>query len=775
MRNRNCNHAKSLLLLLSIGISHSAWAQAETAEGANSTDIVVTAQRRAERLQDVPVSVGVVSGDRLARTNTRNLEELSSQQPALKIATGAASDQLNLRGVGSGFNAGFEQSVATFVDGVYRSRARTSRLALFDIDRVEILKGPQTIFFGANAIAGALNITTRKPSDELTVNASALYAPTDGEYALEGGISGPLMDTLKARVAVKASGMNGYVHNDRLDNKGPHLRDLQGRVQFQWDPSSNLSMTLRYDGARLRDTGTSNTEIIACPPVGSAPTGLCARALGQFGTIDDRFDYHSNAAANRARIDFHEIGLTTRLQLGDYSLNLISGYQHQRADVIPYNVSFPGLSPVGTQSFQWALLGERSKVFSQEVRLESPGDRPVAFQVGGYFDHMDLDLATKFGFFGSAAGALAAPYLNAQSLVGSDAYAQQKSSTLSGFGAVVAKPLDGLRLSGGLRYSRIEKKAHRQAVIGTRGAEPDHEPLTPAPLAAQLLLAGPTGTALGDYPITRRVDTMFMPSASVQYDLVRDVMVYASYAKGFKAGGFGANTADIFGPEKVDAFELGLKSQWFGRRLTTNIALFDSKYRDLQETSTVTTSAGGLISVVNNAASMRSRGIELETRAIVARGLTLWSNVSYLDAHYQKFTNAPCTPNQRAVTPACIQDLSGQRRAFAPSWSGSVGADVEQPVTDDLLLRLGASLYFTTGYFLQANHDPLSYQPGYQKLDLRAAIGPRDGRWEVAVIAKNVNDARTASFRVTTPGTVGTGTLLPDRPRSVAFQVSTKW
>jgi iron complex outermembrane receptor protein len=163
---------------------------------ASDGEIVVTAQRRSQRLQDVPVSVSVATGATLERANITNLEGVAIRTPNVRISSAPVSDFINIRGIGSSLNLGFEQSVATFVDGVYRARSRASRAALFDIEQVEVLKGPQTTFFGNNAIAGALNITTRKPSNSPQANASAFYAPATHEYTLEAGVSGPITDTL---------------------------------------------------------------------------------------------------------------------------------------------------------------------------------------------------------------------------------------------------------------------------------------------------------------------------------------------------------------------------------------------------------------------------------------------------------------------------------------------------------------------------------------------------------------------------------------------------
>ncbi|HEX7819781.1 MAG TPA: TonB-dependent receptor plug domain-containing protein [Sphingobium sp.] len=197
---------KTLFLcsVYTIGLSPLA-AHAQTSDDPGAADIVVKAQRREQRLQDVPISVSVVGGEALRSGGLTSLEDVSARLPAVRIAQAVLADLINVRGVGSGNNPGFEQSVATFVDGVYRARSRSTRAALFDVDRLEVLKGPQTTFFGANAIAGAFNISTRKPGRDFAYNGLTSYDFVTDEYIVEGGVTVPLSETLSVRAAARAS------------------------------------------------------------------------------------------------------------------------------------------------------------------------------------------------------------------------------------------------------------------------------------------------------------------------------------------------------------------------------------------------------------------------------------------------------------------------------------------------------------------------------------------------------------------------------------------
>lgn len=289
-----------------------AFAQADAAGQNADGEIVVTAQRREQRLQDVPVAVSVVGGETLQRQNITSLNDMAVRLPNVRISTGTIANAITIRGVGSGPNPGFEQSVATFVDGVYRSRSRSTRAALFDLERVEVLKGPQTTFFGANAIAGALNIVTRKPGEELNYNAVATYVPSTQEYDVQMGVDAPLSPSLSARIAGRVSGSDGYIKSSNTGEDGPHDRTAQGRIALKWEPDSDFRSDLRIDGARSRTRGSGMYQVINCPPppgFALAPINVCNRYLNQNGgNIDDTLDYHSATGPTQTNYDFIEIG-----------------------------------------------------------------------------------------------------------------------------------------------------------------------------------------------------------------------------------------------------------------------------------------------------------------------------------------------------------------------------------------------------------------------------------------------------------------------------------
>jgi outer membrane receptor protein involved in Fe transport len=739
-------------------------------------EIVVTAQGREQRLQDVPISATVIGGEALRDANLRNLEELATRLPAVKLTPGPASDLINIRGVGSGLNSGFEQSVATFVDGVFRGRSRSSRAALFDIERVEVLKGPQTTFFGNNAIAGALNITTRtaSPGGSFEYNASALYAPTDGEFALEAGASVPLSDRLGVRVAAKYFGIDGYVYNSFLDQDGPNQKDFVARGSIAWEPFDALRTDLRIDYGRFRDQNSFPNEIVGCPPEPPYPSarGLCLRYLNAAGVeADDRLNQRTASHSSRFELDYVEVALRNELNIGDHVLSAItSHYDH---DV--YNNTQLAPFPLAGVNGQYPLFPtfapEQYSSFSQELRIASPTGETIEYLAGAYFARADLQAEQTTGFYFSPFGNNAPAHTTATTPIASRVLHDQEDATYSIFAAATLNATDALRLNAGLRYSIVHKEAERSADVGIGGEVPGVG-FTELPIEAQTLLRNALVNRPGNFSDPTRTDRKLMPSVSVQYDLTPDMMTYASYTKGFKAGGFAVSTnGDTFGPETVDAYEVGLKGSAFDRILNFSLAAFLSEYDDLQESTNVVLPSGATQAIVGNVARARSKGIELGLSARVTDFLTLSSDVAYLDARYVAYPGAPCTILQTLARSPCTQDLSGERRAYAPEWSGNFAASLELPL-GGYQLQVDPNLYFTSGYFQQASADPLTRQDSFTKLDLRVAFGPSHERWELAVIGKNITDVSTGSFRNNVPTTPGTVYALSDRPRSVALQFS---
>ena len=324
----------------------------------------------------------------------------------------------------------------------------------------------------------------------------------------------------------------------------------------------------------------------------------------------------------------------------------------------------------------------------------------------------------------------------------------------------------------------VQKKADRRFVLGSYvGDFVTDANFVPAPAITQGALAAIVGGDLGPFPNPRRKDDYFMPSAGVQYDAGQNLMLYASYSTGFKAGGYGGtNVIESFGPEYVKAYEIGAKGSAFDRALNFNLALFRSDYRDLQEATIIFLPSGAALVVTTNAASARSQGVEAGATLRISPALTLNTDVAYLDSKFRNYPNGPCNVLQTVQAGGLCpvpQNLSGRTRPFSPEYSGNVGATLTLPVGGHQL-RIDPSLYFVTKFNQQGGDDPLYVQKGYVKTDLRVGFGPDNQTWEVALIGKNLTDKTTASYRSGVPASSGSVIAFAERGRSIALQFTIK-
>lgn len=779
------NKFRFLMCASLLGMAFPLQAQAVVADASADDapgDIVVTATGRSQRLRDVPVSVLATSGIEVRKQAIVNLEAFAIRQPGFRISQSPASDYIAIRGIGSSANIGFEQSVGTFVDGLYRGRSRDTRMALFDIDRIELLRGPQTTFFGNNTIGGALNIVTRKPGRDFAADGTAYYSPTFGEYSVEGGVNVPLGQDLGLRLSARQSGSDGYIRNSNTGKKGPHLNDSIGRIALAWTPDSAVSVDARLDLGRMRDKGVFNVELLDCPPPAAfgAAAGACSRYLAaNGGSVDSKLDRRSAANESKFDYDFVEGEVATRIEAGDNVLTLTSGYFGRDYDLLNDPVPVPGTkggSAVGTTTALPIVIGEHYRQISQEIRFASPEDRPVSYIAGVYYQYGRLRNNLYQGFYFAPVAAATGGLVPATTPVAGLVSVAERSDQYSGFGAVTVRPATGLRVNLAARYTKVDKRDRRTATMGTAGSIPGAGNFVPFAAATQARLFGPAGIDAGDYTDPKRSDDAFLPSASLQYDLTGTAMLYASYSKGFKAGGFSIGTTkSAFEPEKVDAYEAGLKASFLDRAVDLTLAGFHSKYRDLQETATVLVN-GTTRQIVTNAARSQADGVELGLAVRLARGLTLSTNATWLRAVYKDYANAPCTTLQQAQTVgACVQDLSGTRRAFAPKWSGNAAIDYSHDVGGGMRIDANVTTYFSSRYFVVPTGDRRISQSGFAKVDARLALARGDDSWDVAIIGRNLTDRLTASYRQVVPGATGSIGALADAPRSIGLQLRVKY
>lgn len=700
-----------------LGVPNGARAQ-DSGEGLELEEVVVTSRKREERLQDVPISANVTSGATLEKASVDNLGELDVYIPNFSIQKTPGNPAIYVRGMGSQpGNLGFEQSVGLFIDGIYAGRSRQFTTPFLDVERVEVLRGPQGALFGKNTVAGAVSITTRGPTQEFEAS-SDVTATVSGEKGWDATqiVSGPLSDTLAARLAVKIGENDGWLKNTTLGTDQPKRYAAAARLTLDWRPTDKLSLRLKVDGAREEIEGQPMSTVAP----GGSKTWTRATTLG--GP-----DYDNTNSFNAV--------LT-----GEYAFDsghvLTSITSHSRFDYAKVIDSDFTAGPFMTSAFL-----EDFEQTAQELRISSPTGGRLSYIVGAYAHHNEMEMTQwtrlTLGPFNGR---------NERLFV-------QESETFSIYAQAAYDITEQLRATVGLRQTWDKKDADQtRSRVGT---------LPPTWITTPL-----SGS---------RDEDAFDPSAQLQYTFNADAMVYASYSKGSKSGGFvaaqSATTPSQFEYEGETArsYEVGAKLMLLDRRVRLNLAAFDTKFNDLQVSVFEATTNSF---VTGNAASTKTKGVEVELAARLTSALDLTASGSYLDAKYGDFPGAGCIyplpPTPPGVT--CTQNIGGTRIPRVPKWALSSTLNLDQPLNDSLRLIGGLTVVYRSGAFQEDNLIPLSYQKGYTKLDLRVGLADANDRWSVAVIAKNLADKRTTSYAFGTPFLAGSETYVIDPGRVIALQ-----
>ncbi len=669
---------------------------ADAAAGAFADgDIVVTARKREERLQDVPISISVQSGETLENQSISSFMGLQARVPALSVTDTPANASLFIRGIGtSGNTLSFEQSVSLFLDQVYGGRNRQFMQPFFDVERIEVLRGPQGALFGRNTSAGAISVTTRRPTRDFEGSVFGEVEMVRGSHVVEMTASGPVSDTLALRVATRYGKGIGWLDNVVLDRREPVREDITARVSALWEPAADITVFGRLDYGYADIVGTPFEFV----PGGGRPVYRNAHNNG-LRPLGDR----SDALNGVLQVD---------IGLGDHVLTAVTGYSG-----FDYTNSFN--IQVRTPARLVTENSERFWQWSQEVRLASPGDRPFSYIVGGYAETSKSDI-----FRLSIINLPPPPVPNNET----HRFFDQRTDVVAGFGQLDWQPVEQLSVSGGLRWTRIIKRGNLSGFtrIFQPGGVVINQPRAP----------------LSD----RFTETDWSPTASISWRPTRDVTLYGRYAQGQKGGAFSefqAVTPETFLllPEQSETFEAGVRLAVPRLGGFFSLSAFTTDYSDLQKSSLDINTASFITS---NAAGARTRGFELDGSLRLAEGITLSGALAYLDARFTFYPEGPCA-FPRNLEPACIEDRTGDRLQNSPEWTGNIALDVDRAVGD---VRLLASWFtrFQDAINYQDFLDPLHEQKAFSKTDVRLGLAALDRRWEVALLVRNLFDARTSGL-----------------------------
>ena len=762
---------------LALGLSVPAIAQDAADETADTNEIIVTAQKREENLQDIPLAVSVIGGDAIANSGGITLENAQYLVPSLNFRkSGTTLNQaLFLRGVGTiNFSIAAEPSVAAVLDGVVLSRAGEGFTDLFDVERIEVLRGPQGTLFGKNASAGVVSIVTKRPTDEFKAEVEASYF-TKSEYRGRATVNLPLGENIRSRVTGFYSNYDGNISNLTTGNKVNGFKHYGVRGVIEADLGETVQLTFRGDWRKAKDDCCA--EII-----GTTPSNAAALALG--GTLISR-DETRRIAQNLVTATEEKswgVSMQADIELGSHTLTSITSYRGwdnleiRDGDWIdrPY-IGLNQLHDRGPQT---------SKTFTQEIRISSPTGQFLEYVIGGYYSKADSDRVFSRAVVTCSASTLpaiavgltpcsTAPGISTITTPTGTANFGSSFKNMAAFGQATLNFSDSFRFIGGLRYTndKLSVNLARTATgltldgAGRPNSAPGIQPafdqgayneylrllaLNPGlavPLTIDQLQRASSLRANGVPFRTRSSASNFSGKAALQYDLSEDVMAYVSYTRGYKGPAYNiffnlmGSGANRIAPETVNSYEGGLKTSFLDGGATVNLAVFYAKYKNYQANNPDIV-AGQVVTRLTNAGDISTKGLELDILLKPSNSFTVTGGFAYTDAQVENF-------RLPVGAPASALIAKGTTLANAPKYKMTMGAqyDWETGGFADVQFAASVAMQSDQTYELTANlaNRLGSTVDGYATFDASIALTDPNEAWRVALLVKNLFDQSFAS------------------------------
>ncbi|WP_229414848.1 TonB-dependent receptor [Massilia aurea] len=699
-----------------------AQAQETNTQSAEGLQVVtVTAQKRPQAMQDVPVAVSTVDERAIENQQIVGFSDLTRVAPALTINENPNNNNIALRGIGTfAFSIGIESAVSVIIDDVPVIQQLQAFSNLSDIARVEVLRGPQGTLFGKNSSAGVINIVTKESSEEQEGHAQVTLT-SDGEKRLETGISGPISDKLGYRLNAYTGNREGDVTNLESGAKLNGERSKGARLRLDFKPTTSLDGRLIADYNKRRIEGPVTTFLSVPPgaslrgvaPIGPALVGITPGPDNRDVRMDDpgfaEHESRSIAGTLNWKLDNHTITSVTTWQ--DWQFDFLTDFDGTNLDQ---------LGPQSNGRFHGGVTAGgpyRSRMSTQELRLTSNGDGALTYLGGLYY----ADSRTERSYLRGPVSNLA------------NWEARSGNQTAAAFAQAEYRITPATRVSTGVRFNR-------------ETIEVDFANRLPAVPA---IFDG------------RSRDDATTGKIALQHDLVKDVMVYGSFATGYKGAGYdvstGFNEARVrlpVAPETSESWELGMKSRFFRNRLQLNATVFHTDYEDFQAQSRrLDPLTQAYENVVTNVGELRTRGLELEVQAKPINTLLLEASVAWVDATIKKFPNTNCYPGQ-TVAEGCVliggvplQDLSGKRLSNAPRTKLNLGATYNFPIGESGysgIANINGQYQSSVNYDLAAN--PLADQKGYGTVNGSIAFFNPSQNVKLTFYVNNLFDKSYASF-----------------------------
>ena len=692
----------------------------------SDADIIVTATKRAENIQDVPMSITAVSGDQLEQRGINTISQLQGTVPSLRFAISntARNSGVFLRGIGqNGTNQGIEPSVGVFLDGVYLPIPGPLQSNLRDISTVEVLRGPQGTLYGRNTPVGAININTRAPSQDAETSLTALYGNYN-DVQVSGYVGGGLGENLAGRLSFWYSDRDGYETNLRTGGDINTSKQWGLRGRLKWDPGSDVTVNLigYYTQINSRCCSPEQLDIpsLATPGFIAGSIALGTPYLN-FVTGDHKVEENLSGSTEMAigggsgqiDVDLGSVG----------TLTSITAYTWIKDDA--NEQYFSGLS---RQLLTLGGVNLRRQSWTQELRLASPTDQKISYLAGFYYLNEDIHYTTPLTL---AAGVDRFTLLGGKVGDGYFTTYDQKAESYAAFGQLQFKLSDKARVIGGLRYTHDTKNADSTAV---------NLPGTSAVFKAIIQNAS---SRLG----LKRSEDRVTYSLTGQVDLADNIMGYVTYGTGMKSGGFNggpiAQTVPIeFNQETSSTVEAGIKSSFLNGRVILNFDVYRMNIKGIQS---ATLNPNGTGFIVGNSGDRRSQGIEVEMTVKPSNSLTLRGSFAYLDAVYTSYPLGQC-PTRNLGIPAGARpgtcNFTGLRPFHSPPVTASLAFDYRRPVGDRGITGFVSSdVVFTDSAYVIETLDPRGRIKSYALLGARIGVEGQDGRWRLSLFGKNLTDS----------------------------------
>ena len=755
--------------IFALMVSLAAPLQARSAEQVNSgadeaktrsqglEEMVVNARRREDSIQSAPVAVSAFGSEGIALRNIQSSAEVANFVPNVQFdaaaseSGGGASSQIAIRGIGqTDYVITVEPGVGVYLDGVYVGKSMGSLLDTVDVERIEVLRGPQGTLFGKNTIGGAIQLFSKRPSEELEASAEL----TTGSYDrldVKSAISGPLSDMIRVRVSGAYQSRGGHVkrvtpEGVETGERQGNVNRLSGRLVFEADLSEDLLATVALDGTRIREQTPGQILLKANGEGGlpglfnaGVPGGVCLPEAGP-SQFTNPFCYNEQyvrsldsletTASGPNQSDADILGASLRLQwsgFDDMEITSISAYRDVQVNIEQDLYSSPYFHGTIAQDIDWWQ-------FSQEFQITGNlADNRLHYVAGLYYSH---EAATQL----FPVNLLLVSFLSGGEI---------KNDSYAAFGQLTYDVTNELSVTVGARYTRDERRFNPglQHIVGY-----DQEPFLEIPGFVNIIdgAFGPPGTPIFPAGWYKRTSSSFTPMATISYDFTPDMMGYASVSKGFKGGGFtmryfppvepdpGTDPDDIIsyaGPEKALSYEIGLKSEWFDKRLRLNLAGFYTEYKDIQVTYVIDPDGPGpigeFVPVLANAGTAHIKGIELEATAAPVDWLRLDGSLGYIDANYKKFS---------ADALANFPNAINLRLQNTPKWTANIGGTVIFFDNQSGQLFARADYSYRSSQYKDFSNDPALFQDSYGILGASITYVSPEENWQVTFGGTNLTD-----------------------------------